>query len=73
MKYDVLREHLGEQMYAKGEERDAEPARVAHLVMAGVLRERGGKARAAAQKSDAKAASAPQNKAQAPVQNKAAK
>ena len=37
MEYDVLRDHLGDKPYAKGDKREAIPAEVAHLVRAGVL------------------------------------
>ena len=36
-KFTVLRQHLGDRMYLEGEEREAAPADVAHLVRAGVL------------------------------------
>ncbi|WP_376709090.1 hypothetical protein [Pseudochrobactrum lubricantis] len=38
MKYDVLREHIGDKFYKSGDVRDAEPMTVAHLVRNGVLR-----------------------------------
>ena len=37
MKYTVLREHLGDRDYRPGDEREAEPFSVAHLVALGVL------------------------------------
>lgn len=67
MNYDVLREHLGDRMYVKGETREAEPARVSHLVKAGVLRE----AAPDAEKVAPKAAAAVKNKAVKVPQNKA--
>ena len=39
MKYLVAREHLGDRPYARGDEREAAPAEVMHLVRAGVLLE----------------------------------
>ena len=37
MKYTVLREHLGDRDYQPGDEREADPSSVAHLVALGVL------------------------------------
>lgn len=37
MKYTVLREHLGDRDYRPGDEREADPSSVAHLVALGVL------------------------------------
>lgn len=37
MKYIVAREHLGDRIYAPGDEREAVPSEVMHLVRAGVL------------------------------------
>jgi hypothetical protein len=37
MLYKVLREHLGDKSYRRGDEREANPAEVAHLVASGVL------------------------------------
>lgn len=37
MKYTVLREHLGDRDYRRGDEREADPSSVAHLVALGVL------------------------------------
>lgn len=39
MKYTVLREHLGDRDYRRGDEREADPSSVAHLVALGVLAE----------------------------------
>ncbi len=39
MKYIVAREHLGERHYMPGDEREADPAEVEHLLRAGVLAE----------------------------------
>jgi hypothetical protein len=36
-KYTVMREHFGEKSYVKGDDREAEPSDVAHLVSNGVL------------------------------------
>lgn len=58
MKYDVLRQHLGDKAYAKGDVRDAREADVAHLVRLGVLAE--------------KAEPTVKNKAEPAVKNKAA-
>jgi hypothetical protein len=57
MKYTVKRPHLADRLYMAGEERDADPKLVGHLVANGVLIE--------------KAAPAPRNKAKSPVKNKA--
>lgn len=37
MKYNVLRQHLGDKMYVPGDTRDANEAEVKHLVEKGVL------------------------------------
>ena len=37
MKYTVLREHLGDRDYRPGDEREADPSSVAHLVALGVI------------------------------------
>lgn len=37
MKYLVKREHLGDRNYLPGDEREADPSSVAHLVALGVL------------------------------------
>lgn len=37
MKYTVLREHLGDRDYQPGDEREADPSSIAHLVALGVL------------------------------------
>lgn len=37
MKYEVKREHFGDQFYKTGDTRDADPATVKHLVDKGVL------------------------------------
>ena len=60
MKYDVRREHLGDKLYSVGDEREANPNDVAHLVKNGVLVEK-------------KAKEAPKNKARIAPKNKAAK
>ena len=57
MKYRVMREHYGDRAYVEGDEREAEPRDVAHLVARGVLVE-------------AKAEPALKNKAEPAVQNK---
>ena len=36
-KYEVKRRHLGDKDYFDGDEREAEPAEVKHLVASGVL------------------------------------
>ncbi len=58
MKYTVKRQHYGDRLYNAGDEREADPQMVAHLVRQGVLVE-------------AKAAPAPKNKAVIPPKNKA--
>jgi len=58
MKYTVKRQHYGDRLYNEGDEREADPQAVAHLVRQGVLVE-------------AKAAPAPKNKAAPAVKNKA--
>lgn len=40
MKYQVMRQHLGDRLYIKGDVRDAREQDVAHLVRAGVLVEK---------------------------------
>lgn len=40
MQYHVMRQHLGDRLYRRGEIRDARPSEVAHLVDAGVLAEK---------------------------------
>ena len=37
MKYAVKRQHYGDRLYLEGEERNANPSEVAHLVDKGVL------------------------------------
>ena len=37
MKYTVKRQHYGDRLYLEGEERNANPSEVAHLVDKGVL------------------------------------
>jgi len=37
MKFDVIRQHLGDRLYWAGEEREAEEHDVRHLVESGVL------------------------------------
>lgn len=58
--YDVTRQHLGDRMYLPGDEREADPTAVKHLVDAGVLTLRAEKAEAPV---DNKAIKAPRNKA----------
>ena len=55
--YNVLRRHYSDRFHEEGEERDANPAEVGHLVAAGVLVE--------------KAAKRPENKAEPKPRNKA--
>lgn len=59
--YDVIRQHLGDQMYMPGDSREAAPGDVQHLVKNGVLRERGSKAEKASPANKAEKA-APKNK-----------
>lgn len=70
MSYDVLREHLGDRFYRKGDLREAEKSSVTHLVRAGVLAPAKGKK--AAEKPANKAAQKPQNKAAPDSQDKSA-
>lgn len=56
-KFITIRQHYGDRLYEAGDEREADPREVAHLVANGVL----------------KAAVVPQNKMEAPVKNKAAR
>jgi len=56
MKYIVERQHYGDKLYLKGDEREAEPRDVAHLVANGVLVE---------------VKAAPKNKARVAPKNKA--
>lgn len=58
MKYTVKRQHYGDRLYSKGDEREADPQTVAHLVRQGVL-------------AEAKAAPEPKNKMAPAVKNKA--
>lgn len=58
MKFNVIRQHLGDKMYMPGDEREASQSDVQHLVSNGVLEE-------------AKAERKPANKAEPAVQNKA--
>lgn len=58
MKYRVEREHIGDRRYLPGDEREARPEEVAHLVARGVL-------------VQVKAVKAPRNKAEARPRNKA--
>ncbi|HWJ88518.1 MAG TPA: hypothetical protein VNS12_10640 [Pelagibacterium sp.] len=62
MKYDVLRQHIGDKRYAKGDVREAEPRDVAHLIKAGILAEQKTKKEPAPKN---KAEPAPKNKADA--------
>ncbi|WP_427024716.1 hypothetical protein ACP4J4_01755 [Aureimonas ureilytica] len=61
--FEVVREHLGDRLYAAGEVREAKEADVVHLVRNGVLRVAGEKGAPAPAN---KAAPAPANKA-API------
>ncbi|MGN8113285.1 hypothetical protein [Labrys sp. 22185] len=58
MKFTVKRQHQGDKFYMPGDEREADPADVAHLLRSGVL---------------SKAKPAPKNKAEAPLANKGQK
>ena len=40
MKYVVTRQHYGDRLYSAGQEREARPSEVAHLVASGVLVEK---------------------------------
>lgn len=60
MKFRTLRRHYGDRMYEPGDEREAREDDVKHLVKAGVLEPVEGKRKAAA----------PENKADAPAENK---
>jgi len=57
MKYTVIRQHLGDRMYMPGEEREASPSEVRHLVKNDVL-------------AEAKVERRPANKVEPAVQNK---
>lgn len=57
--FTVLRRHMAERLYERGETREAEPAEVAHLVRAGVL--------ASDEAGAEKAEPAPLNKAEGPT------
>lgn len=57
MKFDVLRQHLGDRMYMPGDERELSEADAAHLVRQGVLKKK------AEPKAANKAEPAPKNKA----------
>lgn len=59
--YDVARQHLGDQLYLPGDQREADPSVVKHLVDAGVLNIRAEKAE---RPVDNKAVKAPRNKAE---------
>lgn len=56
-KFITIRQHYGDRLYEAGDEREADPREVAHLVKNGVL----------------KAEPAVKNKAEPPVKNKAAR
>lgn len=58
--YDVTRQHLGDRLYLPGDQREADPVSVAHLVKKGVLALRDEKAE---RPVDNKAVKAPRNKA----------
>lgn len=60
MKFKVLREHYGDQLYTEGDEREANERDVEHLLKAGVL-----------QKADAKSEPEPENKSEPAPDNKA--
>ncbi|MEF2551995.1 hypothetical protein VQ042_11590 [Aurantimonas sp. A2-1-M11] len=62
MKYEVIRQHLGDRMYMPGEEREISEGDAAALVRNGVLKE-------PSKKAEPKAA----NKAERAPKNKAAK
>lgn len=57
MKYNVIRQHLGDKMYMPGDSREASPGEVKHLLANGVIEE-------------AKADPKPANKAEPKLQNK---
>lgn len=59
--YDVTRQHLGDRMYLPGDQREADPSDVKHLVDTGVLTLRAEKAE---RPVDNKAIKAPRNKAE---------
>ncbi|MGY3609922.1 MULTISPECIES: hypothetical protein [unclassified Bradyrhizobium] len=63
MKFYVMRQHIGDKPYAKGDIREADETEVKHLVEAGVLSKDPPKA-----KGEVK----PKNKAEAAPKNKAA-
>lgn len=68
MKYKVQRRHLGDRLYEEGDEREASPSEVAHLVDRGIL-----KATREKHEAEAKdAGAAPLNKAVEAPENKAA-
>lgn len=58
--YDVTRQHLGDRLYLPGDQRQADPISVGHLVNKGVLVLRDEKAQ---RPVDNKAVKAPRNKA----------
>lgn len=69
MKYKVQRRHLGDKTYRPGDEREADPREVAHLVERGVLKA----VREKAEEPEAKdAGPAPRNKAVRAPENKGA-
>lgn len=57
MKYVVKRQHYGDRLYLAGQEREARPSDVAHLVASGVLAEK------TAEPVKTKARPVPKNKA----------
>ena len=69
MKFLVKRQHLGDQMYLPGDEREAAEADVVHLVAAGVLVSAGEKSEAVL--SNKAELGAPSNKAAKPMRRKA--
>lgn len=64
MIYNVTRQHLGDKLYLKGDQREADPHSVAHLVSSGVLV-------AVKEPVEEKALNVPKNKARKVSRNKA--
>ncbi|MCW7545424.1 hypothetical protein N7I30_16615 [Aurantimonas litoralis] len=67
MKYEVIRQHLGDRMYMPGDEREISEGDAAALVRNGVLKEPGKKAEPALKN---KMEAAPANKAARASKNK---
>lgn len=67
MKYEVLRQHLGDRMYMPGDEREISETDAAALVKQGVLAKAGKKAEPPKGKAEPK----PANKAEPAAANKA--